>query len=167
MLQIVFKRLAILAVVGVVLGIQHAQAGSLDRCSNGSCGLTSGDSVLAPTSLKALPVTHPNAPSAPSIENSITHPIDSPSPKIAVLSVKVPANATVFVNGSPTLNKGTDREYICRNLQSGKHYNFTVRVEYIRNGQSVMQNQTVQLVAGQSATLDFTQGATWPRGPEL
>jgi len=76
----------------------------------------------------------------------------------ALVSVKVPAEAKVFINDRSTPSTGEDREYISRNLQSGAHYNYTVRVEFIRNGQKVSENKTVQLTAGQSANLDFTQG---------
>jgi uncharacterized protein (TIGR03000 family) len=73
-----------------------------------------------------------------------------------MLSVKVPAEAKVFVNDRPTMSTGEQREYVSRNLQAGARYNYDVRVEYIRNGQPVTENKSVQVGAGQTASLDFT-----------
>ena len=72
-----------------------------------------------------------------------------------MLSVKVPADAKVFVNDRPTTSTGTDREYISRDLQSGARYNYDIRAEFLRDGQTVSEVKTVQLTAGQSVNLDF------------
>jgi uncharacterized protein (TIGR03000 family) len=157
MFRSALSSIALFAAAGIILATQQGQAGSLQCgcCCSSGCSPVKGRASTSPTRSSS----QPESP-------------DPPLPlvgKIASLSVKVPANATVFVNDSPTLNKGTDREYISRNLQTGKHYNYTVRVEFFRNGRSVLEKKSVQLTAGQSATLDFTQGAaqlvnTPPRG---
>jgi uncharacterized protein (TIGR03000 family) len=74
----------------------------------------------------------------------------------ALLSVKVPAEAKVFVNDRLTSSVGADREYISRDLQPGAHYNYDVRAEFVRDGQTVTESKTIQLVAGQTANLDFS-----------
>jgi uncharacterized protein (TIGR03000 family) len=76
----------------------------------------------------------------------------------ALLSVKVPADAKVFVNDRETTSTGTDREYISHDLQSGARYNYTVRTEYVRNGKPVSETKSVQMTAGQTTGLDFTTG---------
>jgi uncharacterized protein (TIGR03000 family) len=85
------------------------------------------------------------------------HPTYGPLRNNVLLSVKVPADAKVFINDHLTQMKGADREYISHNLQSDAHYDFAVRVEFIRNGQTVSKNKTAKLTAGQSASFDFTQ----------
>jgi uncharacterized protein (TIGR03000 family) len=76
----------------------------------------------------------------------------------ALLSVKVPADAKVFVNDRETTSTGSDREYISHELANGARYNYTVRAEYVRDGKPVSETKTVQLTAGQTAGLDFGQG---------
>jgi uncharacterized protein (TIGR03000 family) len=78
----------------------------------------------------------------------------------ALLSVKVPADAVVFVNDRPTTSTGIDREFISHDLQSGARYNYSVRAMFTRDGKTVTENQTIQLTAGQTAGLDFTQDET-------
>lgn len=74
----------------------------------------------------------------------------------ALLSVTVPADAQVFVNDRPTSSVGSEREYVSRDLQIGANYNYTVRAEFIRDGKNFSEVKTVQLTAGQTASLDFT-----------
>jgi uncharacterized protein (TIGR03000 family) len=74
----------------------------------------------------------------------------------ALLSVKVPADAKVFVNDRPTTSTGSDREYISHDLQNGARYNYTVRAEFVRDGKPVVETKSVQLTAGSSAGLDFS-----------
>lgn len=74
----------------------------------------------------------------------------------ALLSVKVPADAKVFVNDHPTTSAGTDREYVSRDLQTNAQYNYEVRAEFTLNGKSVSETKAIQLIAGQTASLDFT-----------
>ena len=65
------------------------------------------------------------------------HPTYGPMRNSALLSVKVPADAKVFVNDRPTTSTGSDREYISRDLQTGAGYNYTVRAEFVRDGKTV------------------------------
>jgi uncharacterized protein (TIGR03000 family) len=118
------------------------------------CNTATGAPGAAPTPVPAAPAPAPAAP------DSTYHPTSAPLRNSALLSVKVPADAKVFVNDHPTPSTGADREYISRNLKSGAHYNYAVRVEFIRNGQAVSEIKTVQVTAGQSASLDFSQGET-------
>ena len=76
------------------------------------------------------------------------------------MSVKVPADAKVFVNDRPTTSTGSDREYVSRDLQPGARYNYTVRAEFVRDGKPVVENQTIQLAAGQNAAVDFLKTAS-------
>jgi uncharacterized protein (TIGR03000 family) len=75
-----------------------------------------------------------------------------------LLSVKVPADAKIFINDSRTTSTGTDRQYFSRGMQSGAQYGYAVRAEFVRDGRTVSENKTIQVTAGQTANFDFTQG---------
>jgi uncharacterized protein (TIGR03000 family) len=77
----------------------------------------------------------------------------------ALLSVKVPADAKVFVNDRLTNSTGSDREYISRDLRAGAGYSYKVRAEFVRDGKPVTEEKTVRLIAGQTSSLSFTDGA--------
>ena len=71
------------------------------------------------------------------------------------MSVNVPADAKVYVNGTPTVSTGARRQYISRNLQQGARYNYEVRVETIRDGRPVTETKSIQLGAGENGELAF------------
>jgi uncharacterized protein (TIGR03000 family) len=73
----------------------------------------------------------------------------------AFLTVKVPAEAKVFVNDRATTSTGADREYVSHDLAPGARYNYNIRAEFERDGKTVVENKTIQLTAGQTANLDF------------
>ncbi len=140
--------------------------------SGGSCGSSGGGYHAAPAmpatpvvpAPGAAPATPPGpapegAPQGPAPQSSTYHPTYGPMRDSARLAVKVPADAQVFVNDRPTTSTGMDREYISRDLQAGANSSYSVRAEFVRDGQPVSEVKTVQLTAGQGAQLDFTQGA--------
>lgn len=77
-----------------------------------------------------------------------------------LLTVSVPSDARVFVNGVATSSRGAQRTYVSRGLTSGFKYTYEVRVETERDGKVVEEVKTVQLRAGENADLAFSQ----PRG---
>jgi uncharacterized protein (TIGR03000 family) len=76
----------------------------------------------------------------------------------ALLSVKVPADAKVFVNDRPNTSTGIDREYISRELQPSASYSYNIRAEFVRDGKPVTEEKSVRLTAGQTASLNFADG---------
>jgi uncharacterized protein (TIGR03000 family) len=84
------------------------------------------------------------------------HPTYGPLRNSALLNVKVPAEAKVFVNGRATTSTGEDREYISRDLQPGARYSYKVRAEFVRDGKEISEEKTVQLTAGQNSAISFT-----------
>ena len=79
---------------------------------------------------------------------------DDPSTRI-VFTVRVPADATVYVNDRPTTTPGTDRTFIARGLNSGSLYGFTVRTERAFAGRTVSETQVLRLTPGQTGQLAF------------
>jgi uncharacterized protein (TIGR03000 family) len=86
------------------------------------------------------------------------HPTYGPMRNSALLSVKVPTDAKVFVNDRPTTSAGIDREYISRELQPGASYSYKVRAEFVFDGKPVTEEKSVRLTAGQTASLSFSEG---------
>ncbi|MBM4058013.1 MAG: TIGR03000 domain-containing protein, partial [Planctomycetes bacterium] len=52
-----------------------------------------------------------------------------------MLVVRLPADAEVFVNGSKTAATGSLRRYMSRGLESGREYDFVVKVVTKRDGE--------------------------------
>ena len=112
----------------------------------------------APAATPAPPTPDAPAP-ADAGQSAGYHPTYGPMRDSAYLSVKVPADAKVFVNDRPTTSTGTDREYVSHDLNRGARYNYTIRAEFERDGKTVTETKSVQLAAGQSADLDFGAGS--------
>jgi uncharacterized protein (TIGR03000 family) len=72
-----------------------------------------------------------------------------------LLSVAVPEDARIFVNGQLTSSTGDLRQYVSRGLKSGYNYTYEVKAEVVRDGKTVEQVKTVDLRAGQTAKLAF------------
>jgi uncharacterized protein (TIGR03000 family) len=79
----------------------------------------------------------------------------TPTSADATLTLSVPAEAKVFVNGVATRSMGANRRYVSRGLEQGNRYTYEVRAEVVRGGQTVQETQTVQLEAGKAAALAF------------
>ncbi len=73
----------------------------------------------------------------------------------AVLTVSVPEDARVYVNGKLTRTAGSRRLYVSRGLRPGRGYRYEVRAEVARDGQTIEETKVVQLYAGQDSLLAF------------
>jgi uncharacterized protein (TIGR03000 family) len=72
------------------------------------------------------------------------------------LTVNVPADAKVYLAGNPTNAKGEKRVFRTTGLSSGKAWDsYVVRVEFEQDGETVTQERTISLKAGQSQELTF------------
>jgi uncharacterized protein (TIGR03000 family) len=72
-----------------------------------------------------------------------------------VLTVSVPSDAKVFVNGKATTSIGAQRHFVSRGLRNGFKYAYEVRVEVVRDGRTVEDVKTVELRAGETNRLAF------------
>lgn len=72
------------------------------------------------------------------------------------LTVTVPADAKVFLSGSPTRMTGDTRTYTTTKLARGQDWpNYVVRVEVDQDGQKLSQERTITLTAGANQQLTF------------
>ncbi len=105
--------------------------------------VTPGPAVPAPAT-PAAPAT-PTTPvtGAPTLDNS------------ALLTVWVPYEAKITINGLPTTSTGSRRQYVSYGLQPGYNYKYVVHAEIVRDGKIVEEDQTVTLTAGEQGAAAF------------
>lgn len=110
-----------------------------------------------------VPQYQPAAPAAPAPAPAPAPGGELPGPGAntsyrtseAYLSVQVPADAKVFVNGLATSSKGDRRQYVSRGLADGYSYTYEVRAEVVRDGRTVEETKTVYVRAGETSQLAF------------
>ncbi len=87
--------------------------------------------------------------------NSLVSNIETKSDAI-YLTVNVPGNAKVFVNGNPTTSTGAVRQFVSRGLESGKSYKFDIRAEVEgADGKLLTEEKTIAVEAGEREQLQF------------
>lgn len=103
----------------------------------------------------------PNAPPSPSQAPGQRTPEIAPPPlKLTdadvLLNVRVPPNATVWINGSPTSQTGPRREFISSGLTPGQTYNYDVRARWTTpDGTVVDLKKRVPAQGGERRSVDF------------
>jgi uncharacterized protein (TIGR03000 family) len=138
MLQHALKIGLIVVVLGLV--VQDANAfGHRGGCGYGGCGY-GGYLNSSSGGYSSRPLVSSSRPN-----------LDS-----ALLTVSVPADAKVFVNGQPTRSTGELRQYASSGLEPAAVYGYRVRAEFVRNGKPISEEKTVQLTAGQTSSLSFS-----------
>jgi uncharacterized protein (TIGR03000 family) len=75
-----------------------------------------------------------------------------------ILTVSVPEDAKVFVNGKETSTPGVERQFISRNLVPGYRYSYRIRAEVIRDGEPVVETKIVEVQSGDMAQVSFDLG---------
>lgn len=73
----------------------------------------------------------------------------------ALVHVRVPANATVWINGDPTTQTGAEREYMTSDLTPGKTYRFEIRAQWQQDGRMVERTKKVLVQGGERRAVDF------------
>jgi uncharacterized protein (TIGR03000 family) len=73
----------------------------------------------------------------------------------AVLALHVTEDAKVYINGKLTATPGTLREYVSRNLKSGKTYTYQVKAVVERDGQKLVRSKLVRIQTGTSQLVEF------------
>ena len=78
-----------------------------------------------------------------------------PSVKPAVLSVALPAEAEVYINGRLTKTEGSIRNYVARKLKAGEDIGYQIKAVINRDGKRLVRTQTVRMKAGITRTVEF------------
>lgn len=107
----------------------------------------------APAPPPGLPGPAPEPSPSPSpAPQSFFEPTRSDS---GLLTIYVPYEAKVFVNGLETKSVGSRRQYVSYGLAPGLQYKYEVRAEIVRDGKIVEEVQTIYLTAGAREGLAF------------
>ncbi|TVQ00072.1 MAG: TIGR03000 domain-containing protein [Planctomycetaceae bacterium] len=78
-----------------------------------------------------------------------------------VVTVRVPADATVTLAGNDTNGSGETRTFRTRRLAAGESWSdYTIRVTAMVNGSAISQERSLELVAGSAHELDFDFDST-------
>ena len=120
----------------------------------------SSPTITTPPAAPAVPApAKPASPSgllpgeAPAIPGATSYvPTSEDS---ALLSIWVPAEAKVTINGLATRSSGSRRQYVSYGLQPGFSYKYEVRAQIVRDGQVVEESRTISLTAGQRGAVAF------------
>lgn len=72
------------------------------------------------------------------------------------LTVAVPGDAKVFVNGKPTTSTGAVRQFVSRGLEPGKSYRFQLRAELAStDGEVMIEEKSMVVTAGEREQVQF------------
>jgi uncharacterized protein (TIGR03000 family) len=103
---------------------------------------------------QAVPGAAPSAPpGAPGMPNA--GPVRL-TPTDVILSVHVPPDAIVLINGAKTTQSGPYREFLSSGLAPGHSYTFTITARWTGpNGQAVELDRRLPVQGGERRTIDF------------
>jgi len=105
-----------------------------------------------PSATPAAPATPSTAPVTPPTPTTSQEPVQETS---ALLTIWVPAEAKVTINGLATRSTGSKRQYVSFGLKPGFSYKYEVRAAIVREGQIVEEARTISLTAGQRSAVAF------------
>ncbi len=74
------------------------------------------------------------------------------------LSVAVPADAEIWLEGVKTTSTGTLRQFVTPALKPGQDYILNVRIRFRRNNEDVDQTRSLRVRAGDNLRLDYIAG---------
>jgi len=77
----------------------------------------------------------------------------------ALVTVYVPADAEVFLDGAPTTETGAERRFVTPPLTVGAKYSYSIRARWQQDGQTVEQTRKVPVTGGANVSVDFTKPA--------
>jgi uncharacterized protein (TIGR03000 family) len=100
----------------------------------------------------ADPATPP--PPAPA-EPAAPKTTGTSSAESGFLTIWVPYDAKVTVNGMETKSKGSRRQFVSFGLKPGFSYKYEVKAQVIRDGQVQEDTRTVILTAGEISAVAF------------
>ena len=73
----------------------------------------------------------------------------------ATVQIHVPANARVWFDNNPTKQSGTMRLFYTPQLDAGKPFKYSVRVQWDDNGNTMEKTKEIEVRAGQQTDVDF------------
>jgi len=114
-----------------------------------------------PAPVQPAPSQAPEQPVAPPLppQNELpglnTPPNTTSADTSGVLTVWVPYDAKVTINGLQTKSTGSRRQFISYGLKPGFSYKYVIHAQLVRDGQLLEDTKTVTLTAGQVTAVAF------------
>ncbi len=71
------------------------------------------------------------------------------APAPATLIVSLPADAKLVIDDTTTASTSAERTFVSPNLNPGQDYNYTLKVEVVRNGKTIRAEEKVTVRAGE------------------
>ena len=84
---------------------------------------------------------------------TLRRPSSQPTAGVAYLNVNVPEDAKVYLQDKLMTIGGTDRRFVTPQMQAGVEHLYTVKVEVVRNGQTVSKTAQAAVAAGQEVAV--------------
>jgi uncharacterized protein (TIGR03000 family) len=101
-------------------------------------------------------IEHKDSQTSPGTEPATSVPARDAS--TALVTVLVPASASVLFDGAPTTQTGTQRVYVTPPLPSGQEFSYKIEARWTAaDGTPVNRTRTVQVAAGANARVDFSR----------
>jgi uncharacterized protein (TIGR03000 family) len=82
-----------------------------------------------------------------------------PADMTAHVTVRAPADAELWFDGTKTTSTGPVRDFQTPGLAAGHKYTYTIRARWLENGNEVTQTQQVGVTAGADIRVDFPRAA--------
>lgn len=89
-----------------------------------------------------------------SFKNVLPNPTISADQR-ATVSIRLPADARLSVDGVPLELTGADRVFTTPELPIARDYTYNFKIEYDRNGRTLSESQKVTVTAGKTSTVVF------------
>jgi uncharacterized protein (TIGR03000 family) len=129
-----------------------ALTAAVDKLNKG----TASDGGATPPAATPPSGTKPGG-NKPAPDNGVVSRV---APSSARITVKLPAQARLFVDNVECPLTSGNRSFLTPRLERGKRYYYTLRMEVVQNGQRVTQTRRVTLGAGDSIQVNFLVPAT-------
>ena len=81
-------------------------------------------------------------------------------PAPATISVSLPADARLMVDGIATRAASATRSFVTPALEAGKDYQYTLLAEVVRDGKTLSASEVVTVRAGQRTAVTLTPAIT-------
>jgi len=100
------------------------------------------------------PAGPPAAPPSGVVPPQPGHTFQGPNDS-GTITIWVPEDAKVYVNGYLTKSTGNRRQFVSYGLKDGFNYKYEIRAEVTREGKTLDETHSVALTAGAKSTVAF------------
>lgn len=73
----------------------------------------------------------------------------------ALINLRVPANAEVWLSGEKTTSTGSERAFVTPSLEAGRRFAYDIRVRWMENGKPMEKVQKVRVHPGDRLNLSI------------